>query len=143
MTTRNRFHFATTAGRYAAREQARMEAEKEHQAALRAAAMTALLGQSPEHRVRCAAGLLFSAAGDDDKAGRQLKLAELAAAAERLTNELSQRPASGSATGERKPGAVSPDNSGAGRGPSPRPAPVRQAAGGDHRAAGGNEEKKP
>jgi hypothetical protein len=54
------------------------------------AAMAVLLKCPPGQRVRCAAGLLFAAAGEDENAGRQLELADLSRAAEKLANELSR-----------------------------------------------------
>jgi hypothetical protein len=124
MSNNKRFHFAVKGAHYAAREQERQQKEAIQ------SAMATLLQAPPSKRLACISGLLISVGSDAPEIQEDCIEASLSAIL--LEKKLSQRPASGSATGERKPGAVSPDNSGAGRGPSPRPAPVnRQAAGGD------------
>lgn len=59
---RNRFAYATTAGRYAKAEQERMEKAGQEQLEKTSCkiAMSALLRQAPVERARCAAALIFS-----------------------------------------------------------------------------------
>lgn len=51
-------------------------------------AMALLMQQTPEQQLRSAAGLIFSAASQDENAGRQEEIAELSTAVEKLASEL-------------------------------------------------------
>ena len=86
-----------------------------------------LAGQSQIRRAEVAAWLLARIAVelDDDPRGEGSEVfTRLAYETLESQKKLLQRTASGPTTGERKPGVVSPDNSGAASGPSPGAVPV-------------------